>query len=37
MHELRFLQHHINLEALPIHMFMPPIKANDNPYLNGIV
>jgi hypothetical protein len=36
MHGLWLLQHHTNLEALLVQMFMPPIKANDTPYLDGI-
>jgi hypothetical protein len=36
MHGLWLLQHQIDLEALPVHIFMPPIKANDTTYLDGI-
>jgi hypothetical protein len=36
MHGLWFLQHQTHLEALPVHIFMPPIKANGIPYPYGI-
>jgi hypothetical protein len=36
MHMLWLLQQQVDLEALSIHIFMPPIKNNDTPYLDGL-